>query len=112
MGVFTYLLKSERDGSYYTGISEHIDQRLGQHNNGEVASTSSKRPWSLVYKKEHQDYNEARKHEKWLKKKNRQYKDKLAGAACPVPEGGVTLPVEAVKKLGWREKQKVVVKKD
>ncbi len=36
--------------------------------------------------RDHEDYLEARKHEKWLKKKNRDYKDKLAQLA---PPGGV-----------------------
>ncbi|TSA46252.1 GIY-YIG nuclease family protein [bacterium] len=78
--IFTYLLKSGVDGSYYTGIAENTDNRLSQHNAGKVKSTSSKKPWKLVYKKEHINYEEARKHEKWLKKKNHQYKDKLAGS--------------------------------
>ena len=77
--VYTYLLQSEKDGSYYTGITENTDARLLLHNGGKVESTSNKRPWRLVYRKEHPNYREARKHEVWLKKKNRQYKDKLAG---------------------------------
>jgi len=79
MTAFTYLLKSEKDESYYVGICVDCATRLRNHNNGKVESTKSKRPWILVYKKPHKDYSEARKHEKWLKKKNRQYKDGLAG---------------------------------
>lgn len=78
--VFTYLLKSEKDGSYYTGIAKNLEDRLGSHHNkGKVVSTKKKIPWKLVYKKEHPTYEDVRKHEKWLKKKNHQYKDKLAG---------------------------------
>lgn len=65
------------DGSYYVGISELPEDRLIQHNQGKSDYTKRKRPWKLVYKKEHKDYQEARKHELWLKKKNRLYKDKL-----------------------------------
>jgi putative endonuclease len=79
MKAFTYLLKSEKDNSYYVGICADCDKRIEQHNAGKVESTKNKRPWSLVYNKEHKDYIEARKHEKWLKKKNREYKDGLAG---------------------------------
>ena len=79
MKVFTYLLKSRKDNSYYVGICADCDKRIKQHNDGKVGSTRHKRPWSLVYRKLHKDYNEARKHEKWLKKKNHGYKDKLAG---------------------------------
>jgi len=102
--VCTYLLKSEKDGGYYTGITDDLDQRLLLHNAGRVKSTSSKRPWKLVYKKEHANYEEARKHEKWLKKKNRQYKDKLV---LQVREGG--LPRPALQ--AGRGKQRVVIKK-
>lgn len=78
MTVFTYLLRSQKDNSYYTGITDNCEKRVLQHNDGKVESTKVKRPWDLVYKKSHDNYIEARKHEKWLKKKNRQYKDKLA----------------------------------
>ncbi|PIR96301.1 MAG: excinuclease ABC subunit C [Candidatus Doudnabacteria bacterium CG10_big_fil_rev_8_21_14_0_10_42_18] len=77
--IYTYLLKNLSDKSYYVGIAETPEDRLVQHNQGKSNYTQSKRPWTLVYKKPHKDYQEARKHELWLKKKNRQYKDKLAG---------------------------------
>jgi len=75
--VFTYLLKSLKDGSFYTGISEDPEERVKAHNRGVLKNTAVKRPWKLIYKKSHLSYSEARKHEKWLKKKNRQYKGKL-----------------------------------
>jgi len=77
--IYTYLLKSQKDGSYYTGITQNTDNRLMLHNSGKVVSTEGKKPWKIVYIKLHSSYEEARKHEKWLKKKNREYKDKLAG---------------------------------
>jgi len=81
--IYTYLLKSEIDRSFYVGISEDVDKRLQEHNSGQLKVTSSKKPWNLVYYKEHLDYVEARKHEKWLKKKNRRYKEYLAQLAPP-----------------------------
>lgn len=77
--VYTYLLKSQKSESFYTGISQKPQKRLSAHNAGLVQSTKQKRPWNLVYKKSHSNYADARKHEKWLKKKNRKYKNKLAG---------------------------------
>src|SRR3989344_8504468 len=79
MIIFTYLLRSQKDKSYYAGITENCDFRVKQHNTGKVESTKSRRPWDLVFSKPHENYSEARKHEKWLKKKNREYKDKLSG---------------------------------
>ncbi len=72
--IYTYLLKSLQDGSYYVGISKIPESRTIQHNKGESAYTKEKRPWKLVYQKVHTDYSAARKHELWLKKKNRLYK--------------------------------------
>lgn len=77
--IYTYLIKSKKDGSYYTGISKDPEKRAILHNRGGLLVTKYKRPWVLVYKKVHATYAEARKHEKWLKKKNREYKNKLAG---------------------------------
>ena len=75
--VSTYLIKSLKDGSYYTGISEDANKRLKEHNSGKLAQTKKHRPYILVYFKNYLDYNEARKHEKWLKKKSKEYKSKL-----------------------------------
>ncbi|KKT26742.1 MAG: Excinuclease ABCsubunit C domain-containing protein [Parcubacteria group bacterium GW2011_GWA2_43_9b] len=77
MEIFAYLIKSLKDKSFYTGISENPEKRVKEHNQGKLKNTALKRPWKLTYKKAHSSYAEARKHEKWLKKKNRQYKDNL-----------------------------------
>jgi putative endonuclease len=85
--IFTYLAQSESDDSFYVGISENPDKRMVEHNSGKLRSTSKKRPWKLAFVKKHKDYSEARKHEKWLKKKNREYKMKLAQFAPPIRDG-------------------------
>ena len=88
MVIYTYLLKSLNNNYYYTGISKNPFQRLNEHNNGKLKITSVQKPFSLIYLKTHNSYAEARKHEKWLKKKNRIHKNKLAQLAPPV-RGGV-----------------------
>ncbi|MCX6704882.1 MAG: GIY-YIG nuclease family protein [Candidatus Woesebacteria bacterium] len=75
--VYTYLLKSLRDGSFYVGITNNLQSRLKNHNKGYVKATYSKRPYELAFFRCHTDYAEARKHEIWLKKKNVVYKNKL-----------------------------------
>ncbi len=77
MEVFTYLLKSEKSDSFYTGITENPSKRLLEHNSGKLKTTAAKKPYKLIYTKLHSSYSEARKHEKWLKKKNRVYKESL-----------------------------------
>jgi putative endonuclease len=78
MKIFTYLLKSEIKEWYYTGISDNPERRLKEHNIGKVNATEKNRPYSIVYIKEHSDYNEARKQEKYLKKKNLKYKKEIS----------------------------------
>ena len=80
---YTYLIQSQKDKSYYCGITNDPQRRLIEHNKGNLKVTSFKKPWKLVYIKKHNSYKEARKHEKWLKKKNRDYKHKLAQLAPP-----------------------------
>ena len=37
------------DGSLYTGYTAKLEQRVRQHENGEVVSTRGKRPVKLIY---------------------------------------------------------------
>ena len=83
MTCYVYMLKSEKDGSYYVGISENIIRRLKEHNTGKLKRTSKNKPHKIVFKREHANYKEARKHEVWLKKKGKDYKNKLAQLAPP-----------------------------
>ena len=67
MLFFTYILESEVDGSFYIGQTNSVDERLKRHNKGYSKSTSTKRPWKLVFKKEFESRSEAVKMEKYLK---------------------------------------------
>jgi len=46
---FVYVLKSLKDNNLYTGYTEDLDRRLGEHNEGLVDSTKDRRPLKLVY---------------------------------------------------------------
>lgn len=89
--MYTYLLKSIKDGKYYTGITNNLGKRLSDHNHGKLTITAKRRPFILAYRKLHINYQEARNHEVWLKKKNKKYKDKLAEVTqlAPPISGGV-----------------------
>jgi putative endonuclease len=67
MPVWTYILKSIKNGSYYVGISSRLRKRLNEHNTGQSKSTSLLRPWEIIYKEKHEDYQSAREREKYLK---------------------------------------------
>lgn len=46
---YTYVLKSEKDGSFYIGWTDNLKHRLNKHFSGQVKSTSSRIPLHLIY---------------------------------------------------------------
>ena len=67
MYYYIYILKSEKDGMFYTGYTKDLRNRLNQHNNGEVNSTKNRRPLKLVYFEGCLNQQDATKREKYLK---------------------------------------------
>ena len=64
---FVYVLKSEIDGRLYKGLTNDVERRIVEHNNGKTKTTKAYRPWSLVYKEKHESLEKAREREKYLK---------------------------------------------
>ncbi|MEJ5261160.1 MAG: GIY-YIG nuclease family protein [Ignavibacterium sp.] len=64
---YLYILKSEIQEKYYTGISNNVERRLEFHNTLEKGFTSRYRPWKIVYKKEFGSKEEARRYERKIK---------------------------------------------
>ena len=76
MGFYVYVIQSEKDGSFYRGMTVDIAQRLCAHNEGQSGYTSRKGPWKLVYYEEYFTRGEAVKRERRIKKYSRsQIKD-------------------------------------
>ncbi|MBL0047416.1 MAG: GIY-YIG nuclease family protein [Bacteroidetes bacterium] len=75
---FTYILECA-DKSYYTGITNDIDRRIAEHNEGENPSayTYSRRPVKLVYLEQFFDPSTAIELEKQIKGWSRKKKDAL-----------------------------------
>ena len=67
MSCFTYVLKSEYDGSYYYGSTKDIYQRLKAHNSGKSKYTKGRRPWKLHYFEEFECRSGAASREKFFK---------------------------------------------
>jgi len=67
MKFFVYILKSLKDGSYYVGSTNNLENRLKRHNEGRVNYTKPRRPWKLVYMEEHPDRSSAAKRENEIK---------------------------------------------
>lgn len=74
---YTYLLTC-RDGSFYCGWTNHLDERVKAHNEGRGAKyTRSRRPVSLSYYEVFATKEEAMKREWAIKKLSRREKERL-----------------------------------
>ncbi len=62
-----YILHNQQ-GKSYIGLSENIEQRLIQHNNGESKWTKKYQPWHLYWSSCPMSLSEARKLEIKMKK--------------------------------------------
>ena len=55
-------------GRFYIGLTEDVELRLQQHNEGISKWTRTRGPWNLVWTSSHMSLGEARKLENLLKK--------------------------------------------
>ena len=62
-----YILKSLKDSSFYTGVTEDLAQRLKDHNSGSSKYSNTKRPYKLVWYGVFKDKSKAIQFEKYLK---------------------------------------------
>ena len=66
---FVYILRSENDGNFYTGITNNLKQRIKEHNSGKIStpSTKDRKGFKLVYYEIHKSGEGARLREKFWK---------------------------------------------
>ena len=64
---YVYVIKSNKDGKYYTGYAEDLRKRFNRHNNGEVESTKNRGPFKLIYYEACLSKNDAIARERYLK---------------------------------------------
>lgn len=77
---YAYVLRSEKDKTYYIGHSSNLTNRLREHNFRNTTYTKLKRPWILLYSEEFSTRGFAILREKQLKKiKNRTVLEKIIG---------------------------------
>jgi len=75
--AYTYILKCA-DGSYYTGSTKNLEQRLWQHKTGQGANhTKLRLPVVLLYVEHYERIDEAFAREKQIQKWNRKKKEAL-----------------------------------
>ena len=76
---FVYILQC-KDGTYYTGYTNDLENRIALHNSGNGAKyLRGKLPVKLVYAKEYHYYKNALRGERKIKKLTRKQKEKLIG---------------------------------
>jgi putative endonuclease len=66
---YLYILKSEKDGKLYTGVSNNPSRRLNEHNSGKNTATRYRRPFVLIYTECFETNSDALKRERYLKTK-------------------------------------------
>jgi len=65
---YTHVLKSEKDGNFYTGFTKDLKLRFEQHSKGLIDSTRNRGPFKLIYYEACLDQNDdATKRAKYLK---------------------------------------------
>ena len=79
MKTFTVYILQCSDGSYYTGLTSYLEQRLEQHQKGffKTCYTFSRRPVTLRWHEEFQDFGLAVEWEKKIKGWRREKKQAL-----------------------------------
>ena len=65
--AYVYLLRSVRDGKFYTGWTTDVQRRLTQHNSGQVRSTRFRRPLTLLHAEMFPSIQDAKQREGALK---------------------------------------------
>jgi putative endonuclease len=67
MAVFLYVIKSMMNAELYVGITQDVNRRLKDHEQGKNRYTKGLRPWNLVLTKEYENWQSARDKEKYYK---------------------------------------------
>lgn len=72
--AYTYILEC-RDGSFYTGSTKNLKERIKKHNDGKGARyTRGRTPVNLVYQKYYDSFRDALKEERRIKSLTRNQK--------------------------------------
>ncbi len=67
MNYTVYVLRSEKDGKRYIGVTNDLERRMKEHQGGGVQSTKNRRPLELLYTEVFENKGEALLREKFFK---------------------------------------------
>lgn len=64
---YVYVLRSKKNGKWYTGFTADLRKRFIQHNNNESTYTRGRGPFELIYYEAYKNKDDARSRELHLK---------------------------------------------
>lgn len=64
---YVYVIRSTKDGKWYTGCTNDLRKRFSEHNDGKVTSTKGRGPFELIYCEGSLNPSDAYAREKYLK---------------------------------------------
>jgi putative endonuclease len=64
---YVYVLRSQLDEKLYIGYTMNLNNRMREHNNGEVISTKSRRPLELIFDEGYKSMEDAKRRERYFK---------------------------------------------
>lgn len=64
---YVYILLSEKDGKFYTGLTNNLKRRIQEHQSGNVRSIWNRRPLKLIYYEACLNEDDAEQRETYLK---------------------------------------------
>ena len=64
---YVYVLRSFKDGQWYTGFTSDLRKRFAEHNNGKSRHTKNRGPFELIYYESYKNIQDARSRELQLK---------------------------------------------
>ena len=85
--IYTYVLRSDRDGHWYAGTTRDLRARVAQHRSGAVRSTALRRPMKLICYEARWSLSDAFRRERFLKtgKGKRYLRNRLSSQLAGMP---------------------------
>ncbi len=65
---YVYVIKSLKNGKFYTGCTRALEKRLLEHHQNKTRSLKNKGPFELIFRESHSCFTNARKRELQIKK--------------------------------------------
>lgn len=89
MNYFIYVLRSSKDNNFYTGYTSDLENRILEHQKGQVKSTKHRLPLELVYFEGCINQQDALNREKYLKTTygKRYIKNRIKKYLESIPQG-------------------------